>query len=176
VERLEALLSGLDHKIFEVETRQQSVEQVKQQVEMLFDSTEKTRNDAMAVLGARQEILDTRAKLELLLREASVLGTRYDGLDRRRESVDQAQAKMEHLANVIADVEANLENLKEQRTVVEHVAEKLARLDFALQRAEAATRELREERALASRIYRSLQQQKAASPAPGPTKPPTKRH
>jgi hypothetical protein len=73
-------------------------------------------------------------------------------------------------------VEANLENLKEQRTVVEHVAEKLARLDFALQRAEAATRELREERALASRIYRSLQQQKAASPAPGPGKPPTKRH
>jgi multidrug resistance efflux pump len=48
--------------------------------------------EAMAVLGARQEILDTRAKLELLLREASVLGTKYDGLDRRRESVDQAQA------------------------------------------------------------------------------------
>jgi chromosome segregation ATPase len=176
LERLEALLSGLDHKIEEVETRHQSVEQVKQQVEMLFESTEKTRNDAMAVLGARQEILDTRGKLELLLREASVLGTKYDGLDRRRESVDQAQAKMEHLANVIADVEANIENLKGQRTVVEHVAEKLARLDFALQRAEAATRELREERALASRIYRSLQQQKAANPAPGPGKPPTKRH
>jgi hypothetical protein len=77
---------------------------------------------------------------------------------------------------VIADVEANLENLKEQRTVVEHVAEKLARLDFALQRAEAATRELREERALASRIYKSLQEQKAAAPEAGAGKPPTKRH
>jgi chromosome segregation ATPase len=176
IDRLGALLSGIEGKIDDLETRQRSVVQVKEQVDSLFESTERTRNDAMAVLGARQEILDTRGKIEQLLREATALTAKYDGLDRRRESIDQAQSKMENLTNVIADVEANLENLKEQRTVVEHVAEKLARLDFALQRAEAATRELREERALASRIYKSLQEQKAATPDPGAGKPPSKRH
>ncbi len=110
------------------------------------------------VLEARQDIVETKKQLELLLREASILGSKYDSLEERSGAIDLAENKMDHLTTVIEDIEANLENLKEQRTVIEHVAEKLARLDFALQRAEASTRELREGRALAARIYKSIQQ------------------
>jgi exonuclease SbcC len=160
--KLENVLGTLDHKIAEVGQKQSSVDQVKQQVDTLFEATEQTRNDAMKVLEARQDVLETGKRLELLLREASVLNSKYEGLEKRTGAIDDASAKMDHLQNVISDVEGNLENLKEQRTVVDHIAEKIARLDFALQRAEAATRELREERALASRIYKSMQQQKGA--------------
>ena len=142
---------------------------MRQQVDSLFDATEKTRNDAMEVLEARQDIVETKKTLELLLREASILGSKYNRLEERRGAIDQAEAKMDHLNTVIEDIEANLENLKEQRTVIEHVAEKLARLDFALQRAEAATRELREERALAARIYKNIQQK--GQKAPGKASP-----
>ncbi|TDI35766.1 MAG: hypothetical protein E2P02_27305 [Acidobacteria bacterium] len=158
LDTLEGLLGNVNGKIDEIEQRQESVDQVRQQVDSLFEATEKTRNDAMEVLEARQDILETKKTLELLLREASVLGSKYNHLEERRGAIDQAEAKMDHLTTVIVDIEANLENLKEQRTVIEHVAEKLARLDFALQRAEAATRELREERALAARIYKNIQQ------------------
>ena len=150
------------------------MDHVRLQVGNLFESTEKTRNDAMEVLKARQEIVDTKQKLELLLREASVLGNKYDGLEKQRETIDTAQTKMDRVTTVLEDIEANLENLKEQRTVVDHVAEKVARLDFALQRAEAATRELREERALASRIYKGIQKERASgSSKAAPAKPST---
>ena len=142
LDKLEGLLGSVNGKIDDVQQRQESVDQVRQQVDSLFDATEKTRNDAMEVLEARQDIVETKKTLELLLREASVLGSKYNRLEERRGAIDQAEAKMDHLNTVIEDIEANLENLKEQRTVIEHVAEKLARLDFALQRAEAATREV----------------------------------
>ena len=158
LDKLEGLLGSVNGKIDEVQQRQESVDQVRQQVESVFDATEKTRNDAMEVLEARQDIIETKKQLELLLREASILGSKYDSLEERSGAIDLAENKMDHLTTVIEDIEANLENLKEQRTVIEHVAEKLARLDFALQRAEASTRELREERALAARIYKSIQQ------------------
>ena len=169
LDKLEGLLGSVNGKIDDVQQRQESVDQVRQQVDSLFDATEKTRNDAMEVLEARQDIVETKKTLELLLREASVLGSKYNRLEERRGAIDQAEAKMDHLNTVIEDIEANLENLKEQRTVIEHVAEKLARLDFALQRAEAATRELREERALAARIYKNIQQK--GQKAPGKASP-----
>ena len=161
LDKLEGLLGSVNGKIDDVQQRQESVDQVRQQVDSLFD--------AMEVLEARQDIVETKKTLELLLREASVLGSKYNRLEERRGAIDQAEAKMDHLNTVIEDIEANLENLKEQRTVIEHVAEKLARLDFALQRAEAATRELREERALAARIYKNIQQK--GQKAPGKASP-----
>ena len=72
LQALEDLMQGVDRKIDDVEKRQEAVDHVRLQVGNLFESTEKTRNDAMKVLEARQEIVDTKQKLELLLREASV--------------------------------------------------------------------------------------------------------
>ena len=77
--KLEGMMQGLDGKIADVGQRQQSVDQVKQQVENLFEATEQTRNDAMKVLEARQDVLVTGKRLELLLREASVLNAKYAG-------------------------------------------------------------------------------------------------
>ena len=74
LDKLEGLLGSVNGKIDDVQQRQESVDQVRQQVDSLFDATEKTRNDAMEVLEARQDIVETKKTLELLLREASVLG------------------------------------------------------------------------------------------------------
>ena len=67
--KIEGMMQGLDGKIAEVGQKQQSVDKVKQQVENLFEATEQTRNDAMNVLEARQDVLETGKRLEFLLRD-----------------------------------------------------------------------------------------------------------
>ena len=66
LDKLEGLLGSVNGKIDDVQQRQESVDQVRQQVDSLFDATEKTRNDAMEVLEARQDIVETKKTLELL--------------------------------------------------------------------------------------------------------------
>ena len=65
--------------------RQQAVDQVKHQVESLFEATEQTtkqRHEGSRSASRRAQ--ETGKRLEFLLREVSVLNSMYEGLEKRQ--------------------------------------------------------------------------------------------
>jgi chromosome segregation ATPase len=154
---LENLLQGVDEKIGHVESRRVAVDEVKRQVETLFDTCERTRNDALSVVEARKDVVDAKEKLDQLMKYTAELGEQHHSLETRKKGLQEAELKIEALNNLMCDIELNLENFQEQKAIIDHVAEKVNRLEFAVKKAEIVTQELHAERELAGRIQKGIQ-------------------
>jgi chromosome segregation ATPase len=156
VTSLETLIQSLDSKMDFINSRQESVDQVKRQVDVLFDTCERARNDAMSVVSARKEIVDAKDLLETLARQTEAVDERFTALEGKHATIDEAEVRINALSNVIGDIHVNIQHFKQQKTVIDHVAEKLAQLDFSIKQADVLTKELQEERRLAGRIYQAI--------------------
>jgi chromosome segregation ATPase len=161
---LERMLGNLDGKIDDVNSRQDSVEQVRRQVSSIFQTCERTRDDALSIMDSRKEILDAKEKLEQLLGRTVSIDEKFAALDAKQSSIDDAEYRINALNNVMADIHVNLQSFKQQKEVIDHIGDKLMRLDFALKRAEVLTKELHEERELARRIYQNIRALRTSRP------------
>jgi len=161
---LERVLGNLDGKIDFVNSRQDSVEQVRRQVASIFQTCERTRNDALSIVESRKDILDTKEKLDHLLGQTASIDEKFVVLDAKQSSIEDAEYKINALNNVMGDIHVNLQSFKQQKEVIDHIGDKLMRLDFALKRAEVLTKELHDERELARRIYQNIRALRTSRP------------
>jgi chromosome segregation protein len=166
---LEKMLGNLEGKIDYVNSRHDSVEQVRRQVASIFQTCERTRDDARSIVESRKDIRDAKEKLDHLLGRTDSIDEKFAVLDAKQNSIDDAEYKINALNNVMADIQVNLQSFKQQKEVIDHVGDKLMRLDFALKRAEVLTKELHEERELARRIYQNIRALRTSRPKPAPT-------
>jgi DNA repair exonuclease SbcCD ATPase subunit len=154
---LDARLEELDRKLDLVNTRHALVDRIKREVEVIAVTCEKSREDALKVVGARKSIEDAARRMETVEGRTSAMEDRFARIEKKFASLEAAEVKVDTLGNLLADIEINLENFKEQKAIIDHVADKLAHVEFQIRRAEMVTRELQEERQLASRIQAGIQ-------------------
>jgi chromosome segregation ATPase len=160
----ERMLGTLDGKIDYVNSRQDSVEQVRRQVSSIFQTCERTRDDALSIMDSRKDILDAKEKLDHLLGRTVSIDEKFAALDAKQSTIDDAEYRINALNNVMSDIHVNLQSFKQQKEVIDHIGDKLMRLDFALKRAEVLTKELHEERELARRIYQNIRALRTSRP------------
>jgi len=154
---LDARLEELDRKLDLVNSRHTLVDRIKREVEAIAATCEKSREDALRVVGARKTIEDADRRTANVEARTTAMEDRFARMERKFASLETAEGKVDALCNLIADIEINLENFREQKAIIDHVAEKLAQTEFQIRRAEMVTRELQEERQLASRIQAGIQ-------------------
>jgi len=157
VQTLEAQLEQTAAKIEDVHSRQASLDRIGEQMAALFETCERTRNHALAVVDARKVIVEANEKLSGLFEQTKAVDERHRALEARHGAIEEAELKIDSLRGVLGDIEVNLENFTAQKVVIDHLAEKLARLDFATKKAEIVARELQEERELGDRILKGIQ-------------------
>jgi chromosome segregation ATPase len=167
VTAFETLLSDLNGKMDYLKSREDAVSQIQHQVDTLFETCERTRNHAMAVVGARQEIAEAREKLDKLAERSALLDGKLGQLEAGRAQLEESEFKINVLNNILSDIDVNLEHFKQQKANVDHLAEKLARLEFTIKQAEAMMKLLQDERELAGRIQHELQSVRGVRVRPG---------
>jgi chromosome segregation ATPase len=154
---LDARLEELDRKLDLVNSRHTLVDRIKREVEVIAATCEKSREDALKVVGARKTLEDADRRMETVEVRTAAMEDRFAKIEKKFASLQAAEIKVDALGNLIGDIEVNLENFREQKAIIDHVAEKLAQAEFQIRRAEMVTRELQEERQLASRIQAGIQ-------------------
>jgi len=156
MQTLDGLLRDLDRKVDAVNSRHAIVDRVKKDVQKVFDTIDQSRQQALQVLTARQEIAEVGEKAAEVGSRVHEMENRIDGVHRQLGIVETAEVKIDALNNIVNDIDVNLEHFEGQKAMVEHLAEKIATLDVLVKHAEATARELREERQLAFRIQKTV--------------------
>jgi predicted nucleic acid-binding Zn-ribbon protein len=156
MQEFDGLLQDLDRKVDAVNSRHAIVDRVKKDVQKVFDTVDQSREQALKVLNARQEIAEVGETVADVGSQVHELETRIDGVQLKLGAVDTAEVKIDALNHIVNDIDVNLEHFEGQKAMVEHLAEKISTLDALVKQAEVTARELREERQLAFRIQKTV--------------------
>lgn len=156
LQKFDGLLQDLDRKVEAVNSRHAIVDRVKKDVQKVFDTVDQSREQALEVLNARQEIAKAGETVTDVVSQVQKLENRIAGVQSQLGVVESAEVKIDALNHIVNDIDVNLEHFEGQKVMVEHLAEKISKLDVLVTKAEAATRELREERQLAFRIQKTV--------------------
>lgn len=156
LQAFEGRLQDLDRKVAAVNSRHAIVDRVKKDVQKVFDTVDESREKAMEVLNARQEITEVGETVTDVTSQVQKLEKRIEGVQDQLGVVESAEVKIDALNHIVNDIDVNLEHFEGQKAMIEHLAEKISKLDVLVQHAEVTARELREERQLAFRIQKTV--------------------
>jgi chromosome segregation ATPase len=152
----------LDKSIQTIASREQLVNAIKAEVQVVHEIAASTKADLTHVTEHRGDITTLKNRVDELLSRIGETDDRIASIDARRKLIDEVHTKTNTIVHVLDDVRINLETLGEHKAVIDHVAERVNQLEYALQEARNTLRTLQHERELAERIEKSIKQLRAA--------------
>jgi len=154
--QLDTVETELGQSIEALLTRQESVAQVRSDVQEVFASTEKTLSDVRAISAARDEVQSAAEVLEAVRAKADAMTEALDGIDVRQQQIEQAEVRLGRADALLREIRSSLESMTSQRAVVDRVIATSGRLSVEAREAEGLLEALREERELTQGIHEAL--------------------
>ena len=138
--------------------REESVDQVRSDVQELFAASEKTLEDVRAISAARDEVQSATEMLGSVRTKADAMSEALDDIDERQQQIEQAELRLGRADALLREIRAGLESLTSQRVVVDQVIATSGKLSFEAREAEGLINELREQRELTQGIHDALKE------------------
>lgn len=136
----------------QITARLGTVETLREDLDRMFTTAEKTATEVREITSAQQEIEQSRQLLGEVLERLQEARDVASSLDERKRQMVKAEERLARAEAVLTDVQSSLEALQGQKALVDQAVEKSGSLQFLLKQAEATIDGLREERELTSRV------------------------
>src|SRR5258705_138959 len=140
----DAVEAHLNRALEQIPRRQATLDALQADIHRLFEVAEKTVDDVRAIAAAKEEVTQTRDKLENVLSLVTHVHDAANGLEHRKKQVQQAEERLGRVEAALADVQSSLEAGQGQKAVMDPVTEQARALAFHTKQAEAVLKSLRE--------------------------------
>ena len=162
--QLDKVEQELDRSIETLMARQDSLDQVRDDVQMLFATSESTLEDVKAISAARDEVQGAREMLDLVRAKADTMEQALGSIDERQRQIEQAEVGLARADALLIEIRVGLESLASQKAVVDHVITTSGKLTFQAKEAERLIEVLQEERELAQGVHDAVKELRDADP------------
>jgi chromosome segregation ATPase len=151
----------------EVRSRQSTVDALQVNVSQMFELAERTADDLKAAAETQQEIRESKASFDDLLRRVREAESASAGFEARRQEIEHAERRLARAEALLIDIQASLETLNKQKVLLDLVIEQTGSLTFQVQQAEALIDRLRRERDITNAVRTALEDSGTRSLRPG---------
>ena len=138
--QLDKVEQELDRSIGTLIARQDSLDQARDDVQMLFATSESTLEDVKAISVARDEVQGAREMLDLVRAKADTMEQALGSIDERQRQIEQAEMGLSRADSLLIEIRVGLESLASQKAVVDHVIATSGKLTFQAKEARAPDR------------------------------------
>ena len=101
-------------------------------------------DDVRAIAAAKEEVTQTRDKLENVLSLVTHVHDAANGLEHRKKQVQQAEERLGRVEQALADIQSGIEAVQSQKALIDQVTEQAGALAFHTKQAEAVLKTLLE--------------------------------
>ncbi len=127
--------------------RQATVDALRSDIHHLFEIADETTASVRAIVGAREELEQSRTMLDSLVAELNAVRHETDRLEERNREISGIEEKIARAEALMIDVGSSLETLNGQKVFLDQVMETAGSLRFHVRQAEALISTMREEQA-----------------------------
>ncbi len=162
--QLDKVEQELDRSIGTLIAWQDSLDQVRDDVQMLFATSESTLEDVKAISAARDEVQGAREMLDLVRAKADTMEQALSSIDERQRQIEQAEMGLSRADALLIEIRVGLESLASQKAVVDHVIATSGKLTFQAKEAERLIEVLQDERDLTQGVHDAVKELREADP------------
>ena len=138
--------------------RQESVDTVREDLQELFGTAERTLDDVRAISSARDDVEEARGAMDVVLSKAAEMERVLAQIEEHQKQIEASEARLAQAQGLLLDIRAGLQTLGSQKAVVDHVIEQSGQLAFEAKEAEGLLEALRRERELTQRIHDAVKE------------------
>ena len=151
--QLDKVERELDRSVETLINRQDSLDQLRDDVQALFATSESTLEDVRAISAARDEVQGASETLDAVRAKADTMTKVLDKIDGRQLQIQQAEERLSRADALLMEIRVGLESLASQKAVIDHVIATSGKLTFETKEAEGLIEALREERELTQGVH-----------------------
>ena len=151
--RLDKVEQELDRSIETLTARQESLDQVRDDVQTLFATSQSTLEDVRAISEARDEVQGASETLDAVRAKADTMTKVLANIDQRQLQIQQAEDRLSRADALLMEIRVGLESLASQKAVIDHVIATSGKLTFEAKEAEGLIEALRQERELTQGVH-----------------------
>src|SRR5258705_7748671 len=119
----DAVEAHLNRALEQIPRRQATLDALQADIHRLFEVAEKTVDDVRAIAAAKEEVTQTRDKLENVLSLVTHVHDAANGLEHRKKQVQQAEERLGRVEAALADVQASLEAGQSEKGLMEQATQ-----------------------------------------------------
>lgn len=138
--------------------RQESIDQIRDEVQDLFARAEHTLDDVRAISSATDEVKSASENLDVVRAKTEEMTEVLATIDERQRQVEDAEGRLARADGLLMDIRAGLESLRSQKAVVDQVIATSGQLTYEAKEAERLLVTLRQERDLTQGIHDALKE------------------
>lgn len=137
----EAMVS---HALEDATQRQATIDALKGEIHRMFEIAQRTTDNVRAIVGAREELSDSRGTLEGIVAEIRAVRQEADRLDARRREMSEIDQQIARAEALMIDMGSTLSTLHGQKAFLDQVMETAGSLRFQAKQAEALIAAMRD--------------------------------
>jgi chromosome segregation ATPase len=137
----EAMVS---HALENATQRQATIDALKGEIHRMFEIAQRTTDNVRAIVGAREELSDSRGTLEGIVAEIRAVRQEADRLDARRREMSEIDQQIARAEALMIDMGSTLSTLHGQKAFLDQVMETAGSLRFQAKQAEALIAAMRD--------------------------------